>query len=177
MKENTQLNLEISKGLYLWGQFDRESAYLIESLKKKVNEKLFGPDFDVHLTLSGPINYNENHDEKILQNLSRRFSKLKIKLNGIGYKESYFQSLFLIVENSDELNSLKKSIDTEIGLASKKYFPHISLFYGRENEEFKKRACRELMIPKEIYMEKISLVKIHKNIEQWETLNTFHLKK
>ena len=177
MKENTQLNLEISKGLYLWGQFDRESAYLIRSLKKKVNEKLFGPDFDVHLTLSGPINYNENHDEKVLQNLSRRFSKLKIKLNGIGYKESYFQSLFLVVENSDELNSLKKAIDEKTGFASKEYFPHISLFYGSANEDLKKNLCRELVIPNEIYLEKISLVKIHKNIEQWETFETFYLKK
>lgn len=170
------MNPEISKGLYVWGEFDQESAYLIESLKKKVNEKLLGPDFDAHLTLSGPINYNESHDRKNFLNLSKRFSKLKLKLSGIGYKENYFQSLFFVVENSDELNSLKKSIDEKTGFPSKEYFPHISLFYGNANEDLKKNLCRELAIPNEIYLEKISLVKIHKNIEQWETFETFHLK-
>ena len=171
------MNPEISKGLYVWGQFDQESSYSIESLKKKVNEKLLGPDFDVHLTLSGPINNNRNHVEKILKDLFRRFSKLKLKLSGIGYKENYFQSLFFVVENSDELNSLKKTIDEKAGFASKEYFPHISLFYGSANEDLKKNLCRELVIPNEIYLEKISLVKIYKNIEQWETFETFYLKK
>lgn len=171
------MNSEISKGLYVWGEFDQESAYLVESLKKKVNEKLLGPNFNVHLTLSGPVNYNESHDRKTFLNLSKRFSKLKLKLSGIGFKENYFQSLFLVVENSDELNSLKKSIDAETGVASREYFPHISLFYGSANEDLKKNLCKELVIPNQIYLEKISLVKIHKNIEQWETFKTFYLKK
>ena len=171
------MNPEISKGLYVWGEFDQESAHLVESQKTKVNEKLSGPDFDVHLTLSGPINYNESEDKENFSNLSKRFSKLKLKLSGIGYKENYFQSLFLVVENTDELNSLKKSIDEKAGFASKVYFPHISLFYGSANEDLKKNLCRELVIPNEIYLEKISLVKICKNIEQWETFETFYLKK
>ena len=171
------MNPEISKGLYVWGEFDQESAHLVESQKTKVNEKLSGPDFEVHLTLSGPINYNESDDRENFMNLSERFSKLKLKLSGIGYKENYFQSLFLVVENTDELNSLKKAIDEKTGFASKEYFPHISLFYGSANEDLKKNLCRELVIPNEIYLEKISLVKIHKNIEQWETFETFYLKK
>ena len=171
------MNSEISKGLYVWGEFDQESAYLVESLKKKVNKKLLGPNFKAHLTLSGPINYNENDDRKTFQNLCNSFSKLKLKLSGIGYKENYFQSLFLVVENTDELNSLKKSIDAETGVASREYFPHISLFYGSANEDLKKNLCKELVIPNQIYLEKISLVKIHKNIEQWETFKTFYLKK
>ena len=171
------MNPEISKGLYVWGEFDQESAHLVESQKTKVNEKLSGPDFDVHLTLSGPINYNESDDRENFMNLSESFSKLKLKLSGIGYKENYFQSLFLVVENTDELNSLKKAIDEKTGFASKEYFPHISLFYGSANEDLKKNLCRELVIPNEIYLEKISLVKIHKNIEKWETFETFYLKK
>ena len=171
------MNPEISKGLYVWGEFDQESAHLVESQKTKVNEKLSGPDFEVHLTLSGPINYNESDDRENFLNLSKRFSKLKLKLSGIGYEENYFQSLFLVVENTDELNSLKKAIDEKTGFASKEYFPHISLFYGSANEDLKKNLCRELVIPNEIYLEKISLVRIHKNIEQWETFETFYLKK
>ncbi len=171
------MNSEISKGLYVWGEFDQESAYLVESLKKKVNKKLLGPNFKAHLTLSGHINYNENDDRKTFQNLCNKFFKLKIKLSGIGYRESYFQSLFLVVENSHDLNFLKKAIDEKTGVASKEYFPHVSLFYGNANEDLKKNLCRELAIPNEIYMEKISLVKIYKNIEQWETFETFYLRK
>ena len=171
------MNSKISKGLYVWGEFDQESTYLVESLKKKVNKKILGPDFDVHLTLSGPINYNESDDRKIFLKLIKKFSKLKLKLSGIGYRDNYFQSLFLEVENSFELNSLKKFIEEKTGFASKEYFPHVSLFYGSANVDLKNSFCEELVIPNEIYLEKISLVKIHKNIEQWETFETFYLKK
>ena len=34
--EKIQLNPEISKGLYIWGEFDQESVYLMESLKKSM---------------------------------------------------------------------------------------------------------------------------------------------
>ena len=67
------MNPEISKGLYVWGEFDQDSAHLLKSQKTKVNEKLSGPDFDVHLTLCGPINYNEGDDRKNFLNLSGIF--------------------------------------------------------------------------------------------------------
>ena len=90
------MNPEISKGLYVWGEFEQESAHLVEALKKKVNERLLGPYFDVHLTLSGPINYNESHDRKNFSNLSKRFSKLKLNLVALATKKITFNRYFLL---------------------------------------------------------------------------------
>ena len=108
-------------------------------------KNFLGPDFDAHLTLSGPINYNESHNRKNFLNLSKRFSKLKLKLSGIGYKENYFQSLFLVVENTDELNSLKKSIDEKTGFPSKRLSSYQFILWQRKRR-FKKNLCRELVI-------------------------------
>ena len=41
--EKIQLNPEISKGLYIWGEFDQESVYLMESLKKKYVKNRYNP--------------------------------------------------------------------------------------------------------------------------------------
>ena len=46
---------KISKAHWIWGQFvDRDMDYL-DSIKSRVNEKLKGPNFDIHLTLLGPF--------------------------------------------------------------------------------------------------------------------------
>ena len=53
------MNLRISKGYWIWGQFDTNTTDLINSLYKEINNKLNGPNFDIHLTISGPFKYDE----------------------------------------------------------------------------------------------------------------------
>ena len=53
------MSSRISKGYWIWGQFDANATDLITSLYQEINNKLNGPNFDIHLTISGPFNYDE----------------------------------------------------------------------------------------------------------------------
>ena len=45
-------SLRISKALYIWGQFEDSSLKELTALKDNINQKLNGPNFEPHLTLS-----------------------------------------------------------------------------------------------------------------------------
>ena len=61
------MNSRISKGYWIWGQFDTNATDLINSLYQQINNKLNGPNFDIHLTISGPFNYDEEKQKETFQ--------------------------------------------------------------------------------------------------------------
>ncbi|MDA9614160.1 hypothetical protein N9S09_02615, partial [Pelagibacteraceae bacterium] len=64
----------ISKAHWIWGQFvDKDMDYL-DSIKSRVNEKLRGPNFDVHLTLLGPF---MSMDKDKINEIKKICTKLK----------------------------------------------------------------------------------------------------
>lgn len=165
----------ISKGYWIWGQFDPESTREITSLYQDINNKLYGPSFDVHLTLSGPFLYQQSLHEPIFNSLPSRFSKFKIQLDGIGYKDEFFQSLFLNVAESQDLINLKALIDKSFKLKGSEYFPHISLFYGMVDSISKNKIIKESKPPRQALLDKISVVKVDEEIKSWEVLKSYHL--
>ena len=88
------MNSNISNGFYIWGQFDIASTELISFLQREVNNDLQGPEFDAHLTLTGPVNYELDICKNLLEELSKRFSEFSVSLNGIDFKDKFFQAFF-----------------------------------------------------------------------------------
>ena len=162
----------ISKGHWIWGQFDIQSTQLLTSLYHKINNKLNGPKFDVHLTISGPFLYKEEIHTQI-ESLSERFEQFNIQLNGMGQKNEFFQSLFISVAENETLKNLKNNIDQRFNLDKVEYFPHISLFYGIEDISLKTEIISELKIPKHIVLDKLSIVKVDEEVKSWKVLK-FH---
>ena len=167
------MDSRISKGYWIWGQFDTQSTQLLTSLYQKINNKLNGPKFDVHLTISGPFPYEEEMHTRIFESLSERFEQFNIKLNGMGQKNEFFQSLFITVAENETLKSLKNNIDQRFNLDKAEYFPHISLFYGIEDTTLKKEIISELKVPKHIVLDKLSIVKVDEEVKSWKVLK-FH---
>ena len=165
----------ISKGYWVWGQFDPGSTKQIASLYKKINKKLNGPNFDVHLTISGPIAYEEELHTPIFKNLSSSLPKFKIQLDGLGYKDEFFQSLFLNVVENQDLKKLKMLVDRNFNLNEAGYFPHISLFYGKADEGTKINIVNKSTPPKQVLLDKISVVKVDEEIKSWKVLKSYQL--
>ena len=88
------MNSNISNGFYIWGQFDIASTELISFLQREVNNDLQGPEFVAHLTLTGPVNYELEICKNLLEELCNRFTEFSISLNGIGFKDKFFQAFF-----------------------------------------------------------------------------------
>ena len=165
----------ISRGYWVWGQFDIKSTKLLTSLYQKANNKLNGPKFDVHLTIAGPFPYKEEIHAQIFENLSKKFGKLNIQLNGIGHTNEFFQSLFVNVVENETLNNLKNSIDQSFNLDKVEYFPHISLFYGIEDVAIKTKIIKNLKTPKNVIVDRLSIVKVDEEIKSWKVLKPYSL--
>tara|TARA_X000000368_G_scaffold323632_1_gene260714 strand:+ start:288 stop:800 length:513 start_codon:yes stop_codon:yes gene_type:complete len=169
------VNSRISKGYWIWGQFDANATDLITSLYQEINNKLNGPNFDIHLTISGPFNYDEEKQKEIFELISSKFNEIDLQLKGISKTDEFFRSLFVDVAQNENLNNLKDYIDNNLNINSFEYCPHISLFYGIEDDAIKNKIIRKLKAPKSAIMDKISIVKVDEEIKSWEVLKSYSL--
>ena len=85
------MNSRISKGYWLWGQFDANATDLINSLYQEINNKLNGPNFDIHLTISGPFNYDEEKQKETFKVISSNFNEIDLQLKGIGKTDEFLR--------------------------------------------------------------------------------------
>ena len=136
--------MRISTGFWIWGLFDPYEEKKIEEIKSKVNKIFNGPYFNAHLTLSGPILNLDNEVLSNFYNLENTLKSIEIKNLGYGMKEEFFQSLFLKIMASSELENLKSFLDNKFLLEKKPFSPHVSLFYGLEKEKDKKNMIDQL---------------------------------
>ena len=169
------MNSRISKGYWIWGQFDTNATNLINSLYQEINNKLNGPNFDIHLTISGPFNYDEEKQKETFKVISSEFNEIDLQLKGIGKTDEFFRSLFIDVAKNENLNNLKDCFESKFNINSPKYCPHISLFYGTEDDTTKNEIIRKLKVPKSAIMDKISIVKVDEEIKSWEVLKSYSL--
>lgn len=168
--------MRISKGFWIWGLFDPYVEKKIEEIKSKVNKSFNGPYFNAHLTLSGPILNLDNDVLSNFYNLENTLKSIEIKNLGYGMKEEFFQSLFLKIMASSELENLKSFLDNKFSVEKKPFFPHVSLFYGLEKEKDKKNMIDQLpQIDFPIVLKKISLTKVNEEIKTWEILHKMDL--
>ena len=110
------MNSRISKGYWIWGQFDANATDLITSLYQEINNKLNGPNFDIHLTISGPFNYDEEKQKEIFELISSKFNEIDLQLKGISKTDEFFRSLFVDVAQNENLNNLKDYIDNNLNI-------------------------------------------------------------
>ena len=171
------VNSRISKSYWIWGQFDASATNLITSLYREINNKLNGPNFDIHLTISGPFNYDEEIQKETFEDISSNFNEINLQLKGIDETDEFFRSIFINIAENKNLNDLKYYIDKNFHIDALEYFPHISLFYGIEETATKNEIIKNLKIPDNAVMDKISIVKVDEEIKSWEVLNSYSLTK
>ena len=164
-----------SKRYSIWGEFDKGSSSAIGHIQEKVNLSLGGPLFKAHLTLSGFFNIDSEILEDI-QRLSLKQKKILMETQSYGMKDTFFQALYIEIEKSKSLAGLKKNLDKILLNDSGEFFPHISLFYGLEDESRKQLVIDELpVLPEEILLSKLSIARIEDDIEAWEVVHSFPL--
>ena len=61
---------------------------------------------------------------------------------------------------------------------NKKYNPHISLYYGEENNDLKKKVIKKLpKLNKFVTIDKICIVDVNEKINKWRIVKKIKLKK
>ena len=163
------------KFLYsIWAIFNNKQEEQLEILKKKVNKITEGPYFPIHMTISSMILGSERELIKKMESNLNRLNRFSIEIDNYGYKNTFFQSLYINVKKNRKFISQKKIIDTIFNCQPNFYTPHISLYYGLKNNIVKKKIISNLPKLKKII--KINNLCIALNDEKklrWKIIETF----
>ena len=168
----------INKGIWIWCEFSsKDSDYLIK-VQDIVQNKLRGPKFKIHLTLAGPFQNIDNSSVKEIKKYCDQHSPIEVNTHGYGSNEKFFQSLFISIDKSKELEDLRKEMfKINCQNRTKKFFPHISLSYGNFQKKIKENLIPSLpRLKKNLTINKISLVEINEDISLWKKLESFSFK-
>ena len=169
--------MRIKKGYWVWGLFPHKETNLLNEIKAKVQSQLKSPDFETHITLTGPyLNIDKTFLNK-LKTFVESNSVIMLNVDGYDFKQEMFKSFYISIENSRDLKELRKNIYelNKFDLGNN-YTPHISLSYG--NHEIKEKKLLISKLPefnKQIQMSKIAIVEVNEDIHLWKILESFDL--
>ena len=128
----------------IWAIFNNKQQRQLENLKKRINNVLRGPYFPIHMSLCGELLGEEKELVKKIKPTLNKLSKFSIEIDNYGYKNTYFQSLYIKVIKNAQLISLKKNIDDIFGRQTRFFNPHISLYYGHKHNSIKGKIISNL---------------------------------
>ena len=134
----------------IWATFNNKQQKQLENLKKKINNVLKGPYFPIHMSLCGDLLGEEKELVKKIRSISNKLSKFSIKIDNYGCKNTFFQSLYIKVIKNTKLVSQKKIIDNVFNHQNRSFYPHISLYYGYEHNNTKKKIISNLPTLKKV---------------------------
>ena len=160
----------------IWAIFNDKQRKQLENLKKKINDILKGPYFPIHMTLTGELLGEEKKLIKKIKSILNKLDKFSIEIYNYGYKNTYFQSLYIKVIKNTKLVSQKKIIDNAFNRQTNFFYPHISLYYGRKNNSIKKKIISNLpKLKKIIEIRNLCLSCREEKKLKWKIIETFRI--
>ena len=158
----------------LWLRPFGDTAFSIQQRINKLSEKYGTPSFEPHVTLISGIRYGETELIQLTDTLAGALKPFDLLLTKAGYRDKFYQSLFVHIKKSDELmnayNTALRLFDYE---AEEEYIPHLSLLYGDLSQEEKERILsvmgREFHIRFGVH--NLLLVKTEGKPKDWEKIH------
>ncbi len=165
------MNLPELYGYVLWllpeKKYTDQIYILIQNLAKEYKSHTFFP----HITLSScPDNCSKNFLIHMADQLAEEFSAFSTKTLEIGSLNNEYHSLYIQVNNSKPLLSLRNSARKIMNMKSENdFYPHISLFYGFLTPDQRNRIKISLpgQIPESICMDRIALIRLNGQPDKW----------
>ena len=158
----------------IWAIFNNTQQKQLENLKKKINKVLVGPHFPIHMTISAESLGTEKNIIKKMKSILNKLNRFSVEIDNYGYKNSFFQSLYINVKKNNDLISQKKIIDNIFNCKPSLYYPHISLYYGHQNNGIKKKIISNLpKLKKIIEIKNLCLALNDEKKLRWKIIKTF----
>ena len=156
----------ISSGYYIWGQFSLTDQEYLEQIQASVKSDLPGPDFPIHLTLSGPFSPHDKPRLYEFMEASHKIQSLELATNGYNLKNIFYQAFTISISPSAGLTALKNICDFNNFLED--FNPHISLYYGNANLEQKQLIAKGLpALPKTLTLKRLGIANVDEKIDSW----------
>ena len=178
LKKNL-INNRISKAHWIWFQFSKNDSNYLNTIKKIVNKNLKGPKFSLHLTTIGPFLKFDKNELRKVKNISKKINQFRINLLKYELNNQKFTAFFIKIKKTKELLNAKNMFSkTNYIKGRKKYNPHISLYYGEEENDLKKKVIKKLpKLNKFVTIDKICIVDVNEKINKWKIIKKIKLKK
>ena len=124
------------------GKCANSVSRIINDISKKYNTPIFKP----HVTLIGDCEKEKCYKlYSILKKKKKIIQPIKIILKDFGYKNSFFQCLYIKVTKSYQLCKTRDFLIKNLKINSKKvYEPHMSIIYSNLKISEKKKIVKKL---------------------------------
>ena len=169
-------NNRISKAFSIWGQFTKSDMYLFSNIKDIANSNLKGPNFEIHITLAGPVLKYTKKTIPILKKISLETKSFSLNVQNYVLSKEKYTALYAKIKKNNELINLRNNLEKKFKIKSSDYNPHISLYYGTEKKQKKIKLMKHLpKLPKKTILKKLCLVDYNETIDKWKILKRFTL--
>lgn len=169
--------MEQSATYSLWLEPTGDTAYKLQQRIKELSNKYDTPVFSPHVTLLGGLTASKTELVPLTDTLASSVAPFDLTLTKAGYLNTFYQSLFIHVEQNEGLTYLHKNACRLFDCPEeyeKEYMPHLSLLYGDINQKQKEKILNN--IGREFYIrftaKKVVLMHTDGKPEQWKKIHT-----
>ncbi len=155
----------------IWLQPSGDVAYQLQERINKLSKKYDTPSFEPHVTLISGLERSETEMKALLNTLAASVSPFELTLSKAGYRDTFYQSLFIYVQKNKVLDELRKRSCRLFDCSeTNSYSPHLSLLYGDLSQNEKERILntigREFYIP--FSVKSLVLMRTDGEPQHWE---------
>lgn len=142
----------------------------IERLSREHGTPLFNP----HITLLGGLQKPSEILIPPLQTLASFTNPFTVSLDEVGYRQRFYQCLFIHANPSDLLTNLRNKALQLFNTTRGDYMPHLSLLYGDMSQERKQEIISDIGSSFDIHLgiKKITLVKTNGKPKGWKRIHS-----
>ena len=165
------------KSYCVWCQFSQDDTEFLNYIQNKVQSKLGGPEFEIHLTLIDLKSEEDPKNVEFIKKACLEFSTIQIFLDTYMSTENFFKAIFINVHRSQELLNLRSTfIDHSNKNLLKNFSPHVSLAYGNFKNSHKQNLMGNLpTLRNKLIIDKLCLVEVDERVPQWTIVKKFKL--
>jgi 2'-5' RNA ligase len=168
--------MEQSATYSLWLEPTGDTAYKLQQRIKKLSKKYDTPTFSPHVTLLGGLTASKTELVPLTNTLASSVKSFELTLSKAGYLNTYYQSLFIHVEQNEGLTHLHSNACRLFDCPDEyknEYMPHLSLLYGDLSQKQKEKILNN--IGREFYLrftaKKVVLMHTDGEPEQWKKVH------
>lgn len=159
----------------LWLEPSGDIAYKLQERIKSLSKKHGTPLFTPHVTLLGGLESSETELIPLTNTLASSVKPFELKLTKAGYLDTFYQSLFIHVQQNPQLKELRNNTCRLFDCTDKeKYMPHLSLLYGNLSQKQKEKILN--IVGREFYIrfpvKNMVLMQTDGTPDQWRKVHT-----
>ncbi len=163
-------------GLGLWLMPDEKEQSALSPVIERLARRFDGPLFPAHITVATQLKTSAREIEALLRSRPSSFKKLFVQFSRAHGKNQFFQALFLEAALEQPLQKLRQEFVSQTN-PQEKYYPHLSLYYGRLSKADFEKALDSLSFefPLQLYFDHLALYQIKGPCSNWSKIADFPL--